>query len=99
MASMAWFGNEGPPAIKEYRVDGEHWYHVKASSEKDKEPWAGTTTDVGIAKAGGAPGAFWVDFEISEPTYRFYSVWHVDKDGVANLSEILLAIGPYGGAR
>jgi hypothetical protein len=36
---------------------------------------------------------FWVEFETAEPTPRFYSVWRVEKGGVANLSEILLVTG------
>jgi hypothetical protein len=93
---MAWFGNEGPPAIAEYRVESDREYSVKVSSERNKdEPWAGTISEVGTAKAGGSEGAFWVDFETLERNPRFYSVWHVDKDGIANLNEILLATGVY----
>ena len=93
---MAWFGNDGPPAIAEYRVNADRDYSVKVSSETDKdEPWAGTIREVGTAKAGGSEGAFWVEFEIADRNPRFYSVWRVDGDGIANLSEILLATGVY----
>jgi hypothetical protein len=93
---MAWFGNEGPPAIAEYRVEDGREYSVKVSSEPDRdEPWAGTIREVGIATAGGASGAFWVEFETAERNPRFYSVWRVDSSGIASLSEILLATGVY----
>jgi hypothetical protein len=96
MASMAWFGDEGPPTITDYRVEDDREYSVMLSSERDKDdPWASTSHAAGTAKAGGTPGAFWVEFESTDPNPRFYSVWRVDKSGVANLSEILLSTGPY----
>jgi hypothetical protein len=94
MAGVAWYGIDGPPAITDYRVDDDRQYPVKISSESD-DPWAGSR-DAGGAMAGGTPGAFWVEYETSDQNPRFYSVWRVDRAGAANLSEILLATGPYG---
>ena len=98
MASVATWsdGDEGPAAIKEYRIRNDREYSVKVSSERKKDdPWGGTVREVGVAKVGGALGAFWVEFETAGPHPRFYSVWKVDRGGIANLDEILLVTWPY----
>ncbi len=100
VANYEWrFDSEPFTEITEYRIDPslEHPVMISVKREGD-DPWA-TTRQVGKAKAGGDPGALWVEFETAEPTPRFYSVWRVEKGGVANLSEILLATGPFGGSR
>ena len=100
MASMAWMGDEGPPQITEYQVANDREYSVRVSSERGNgEPWGGTSREAGLGKVGGEPGSFWVEFETTDPNPRFYSVWRVDRSGVANLSEILMATGPDGGGR
>jgi hypothetical protein len=101
MAGMAWFGLEGPPAIADYRIETDREYPVKVSEWKEgDEPWIAASREIGSAKVGGETGSFWVEFDAgaaSHPTPRFYSVWRVEKDGVANLSEILMSTGPFGG--
>jgi hypothetical protein len=104
MASMAWFGNDVLPTIRDYRVESDREYPVKVGEKNKEDPWAGTSREVGVAKASVAPGGFWVEFETGSPgdpaaPRRFYSVWSVDKEGIANLDEVLMVTGPYGGAR
>ena len=100
MAGIAWWvSGDGPPRITDYRVDSDRDYPVKTAERDSNDPWGGTSREAGVAKVGGTPGAFWVEFEpgaSGNPTPRFYSVWRVDRDGVANLNEILMATGPYG---
>ncbi len=36
MASMAWFGDEGPPTITDYRVENDREYSVMLSSERQR---------------------------------------------------------------
>ena len=93
MASYAWYidGN-APTAISEYRVEHDRKYPVKVSVPS-KDPWSGIR-EVGQASVSGSPGAFEVEFTTEEHDPRFYGVWRVDQAGTANLSEILLAIGP-----
>jgi hypothetical protein len=99
MAGMAWFGSDGPAAIKDYHIENDRDYPVKVAERDSENPWGGTSREAGVAKVDGAPGAFSVEFDpgtSGQPTPRFYSVWRVDRDGVANLDEILMATGPYG---
>lgn len=98
-ALAAWYGDAGPVWIKEYRVETDHDYSVKTSVSDADDPWGGTSRQVGVARVSGVPGDFSVEFETSEPSPRFYSVWRVDREGIANLSEILMSTGPYGGGR
>src|SRR5437879_2793542 len=97
MASYpAWYGDAGPVALKEYRVEVDHDYPVKTSERDKDDPWSRTSRHAGLAKVSGAEGDFWVEFDTTEPNPRFYSVWKVDRAGIAILSEILMATGPYG---
>ena len=95
MAAYAWrFDGQAPPGITSYSVDAEHEYPVKVAKQTEGDPWA-TSHEVGKAHAGGAAGDFWVDYDTTERTPRFYSVWRVTDDGVARLTEVLMATGPY----
>jgi hypothetical protein len=101
MAGIAWWlGGEGPPKISDYRVESDREYTVRVGEKSETgDPWGGTSREAGVAKVGGTPGAFWVEFDADatgKPTPRFYSVWRVDRGGVANLNEILMATGPEG---
>lgn len=94
MAAYAWRSDdEAFSGITDYRIDIDREYPVKVSVKSEGgDPWA-TSREVGTAKAGGAPGAFWVEFETADRTPRFYSAWKVEKGGVAQLTDILLATG------
>lgn len=94
MAVYAWrFDYEAFSEITDYRIDSDHEYPVKVSvKSQGDDPWA-TSREVGKATAGGDQGAFWVEFETTERAPRFYSVWKVEKAGVAHLTDILLATG------
>ena len=104
MAGIAWWvAGEGPPKISDYRVESDREYTVRVGEKSETgDPWGETSREAGVAKVDGAPGAFWVEFDpgdLGHPTPRFYSVWRVDRDGIANLNEVLMATGPYGGSR
>ena len=76
----AWYGDAGPVAITEYRVNPEEVYPVLVAVEGD-DPWSGTEHTVGTAKAGGVEGNFWVEYETEEPSPRFYAIWRVNQQG------------------
>jgi hypothetical protein len=99
MAAYTWrFDDDAFAGITDYLIDSGREYPVRVSVKGEgDDPWAtwATSREVGTAKAGGDPGAFWVEFETAELTPRFYSVWRVEKGGVAHLTDILLATGPY----
>src|SRR5579872_4358547 len=88
MSTVAWFGDEGPPNVTEYRVEAGQQYDVRVPS-KNGDPSSGGLV-VGTATVGGQPDNWWVEFETSESNPRFYSIWHVDQAGVAHLYEVLL---------
>jgi len=103
MAGVAWrFEGEGPPAPEDYRVESDRGYPVVIAEENPDAPWGwgATEREVGTAKVGGDPSGFWVEFEPGDggqPAPRFYSVWRIDRNGIAGLDRILMATGPYGG--
>lgn len=88
MSSVAWYGEDGPPQVTEYRVDPDRLYDVRVAA-KSGDPTSGGLV-VGAARVGGGPDVWWVDFETLEANPRFYSIWHVDAAGIAHLHEVLL---------
>ena len=88
MSGIAWFGEQGPPQVTEYRIQPDTEYPVLSSSRKD-DP-RGDAREVGKATAGGPAEDRWVEFDTDLRNPRFYSVWRVDRTGVANLDRILL---------
>jgi hypothetical protein len=88
MSTVAWFGDEGFPHVNEYRADPGRQYDVRVAA-KTGNPSSGGLV-VGTATVGGGPDSWWVEFDTSESNPRFYSIWHVDGSGIANLHEVLL---------
>jgi len=96
IASYAWRFDAAPfGQIAKYDIDSSRDYPVLISEEPTADdPWT-SAHEIGTARVGGTPGDFWVEFATDERNPRFYSVWRVDADAVANLTRILMATGQY----